>query len=204
VGFAQSLPSFGGSKAAPTGGVDASASQDQLVKAYVAADSQTLLGEGKLAEALGLKDQAATAAEQAAALQSGSTNTSDTMTKADQVSTQVNSAVAAKLNENATLSDQSKAAYSEGLGHLGSGLMGTIALKDAAVNFQKSAEAQISSASMLDKMAVTKKLSAGMYVAKNLPGHITSLGSGLKNAVAYAHSHNIPVPDDATRALGAL
>lgn len=204
TGFAQSLPSLGGSKTAVPPGTDASASQDQLVKAYVAADVQTLLGQGKLAEALGLKDQAAEAATEAADLQNGSTATSDALSKANDVSTQVDSAVAAKLNENATLSDQSKSAYSDGLGHLGLGLLGTIALKDAAMNFQKSAQAQISSASMLDKMSVTKKLAAGTYVAKNLPGHITRLGSALKNAVAYAHSHNIPVPDDATKALGAL
>jgi hypothetical protein len=204
IGFAQGLPSIGGMNGAAPAGTDASASQDQLVRAYVAADVQTLLGQGKIAEALGLKDQAAEAAAEAAALQNGGTATSDTLSKANDVSTQVDSAVAAKTNENAALSDQSKAAYSEGLGHLGLGLLGTIALKDAAVNFQKAAQAQIGNASMLEKMSVTKKLAAGMYVAKNLPGHITRLGSGLKNAVAYAHSHNIPVPDDATKALGAL
>ena len=94
--------------------------------------------------------------------------------------------------------------FREALGHLASGLLGTVKLKDAAANFQQSAQAQINSASMLEKMSVTKKLGPGMYVATNLPGHIANEGSGLKSAVAFAQTHNIPVPDDATAALKAL
>jgi len=48
--FAQlGLPKVGGSAPAPQGGVDASVSQDQLVKTYVAADSEALLVEAAIA-----------------------------------------------------------------------------------------------------------------------------------------------------------
>jgi hypothetical protein len=57
---------------------------------------------------------------------------------------------------------------------------------------------------MLEKLSVTKKLSAGTYVASNLPGHISALGSGLTKAIAFAQSHKIPVPDDATKALAGI
>src|SRR5205823_6943023 len=123
---------------------------------------------------------------------------------AKQVQTDVEHAISKSLSEKVTLSEEGKTMFREALGHLASGLLGTVKLKDAAANFQQSAQAQINSASMLEKMSVTKKLGPGMYVATNLPGHIANEGSGLKSAVAFAQTHNIPVPDDATAALKAL
>jgi hypothetical protein len=203
--FAQfALPKAGGSAPAPQGAVDASVSQDQLVKSYVAADSEALLGQSKMAEALGLKDKAAAAKAKADTLTSGATVTGDTLKGATQVQTDVADAVSKAQSEGGTLSAESKAQFSEGLGHMGRGLLGTVKLKDSAVAFQKAAQAKISSASMLEKMSVTKSLAAGTYVATNLPGHVTSLGSGLKSALSFAQSHNIPVPADATAALSAL
>lgn len=205
VSFAQfSVPSLTGSNnSAPAGG-DVYASQDQLVKTYVAAASESLQGQSKMAEAVGLKDKAAEASSRADAFKSGSTATSDDIKKANQVSTDVADAVAKALGEKVTLSEEGKAKFRDGLGHLGTGLLQSAKLKDAAVSFQQSAQAQINSASMLEKMSVTKKLGAGMYVASNLPSHIANEGSGLKNAVAYAQSHGIPVPADATAALNGL
>jgi hypothetical protein len=203
--FAQlGLPKIGGSAPAPQNGVDASVSQDQLVKTYVVADSEALLGQSKMAEALGLKDQAAAAKAKADTLTSGATITSDTLKQASQTQADVSGAVSKAQAQAGTFSAESKAQFSDGLGHMGRGVLGTVKLKDAAVAFQQAAQSKISSASMLDKMSVTKSLAAGSYVATNLPGHITSLGSGLRSALAFAQSHDIPVPADATAALGAL
>lgn len=203
--FAQlGLPKLGGSAPAPQNGVDASVSQDQLVKTYVAADSEALLGQSKMAEALGLKDKAAAAKAKADTLTSGATITSDTLKQASQTQIEVSDAVSKAQTLGGAFSDESKAKFSDGLGHMGRGVLGTVKLKDAAVAFQQAAQSKISSASMLEKMSVTKSLAAGSYVATNLPGHITSLGTGLKSALSFAQSHNIPVPADATAALSAL
>lgn len=200
LGFAIDLPSFGGEgKKAPAETTDASASQDELVKAYVAANTETLLGQQSLAEALGLKDEAAKTAAAIESLKSGATE--DGLKSANAVQSDTDSAIASSMAKNTALSDESKAKFSEGLGHYGAGLVGTIKLKDAATTFQKAAQSQIGAASMLEKMSVTKKLSAGVFVAKNLPGHIGALASGLRNAISFAQSHKIPVPDDATKAL---
>src|ERR1700730_1294879 len=174
--FAQlGLPKVGGSAPAPQGGVDASVSQDQLVKTYVAADSEALLGQSKMAEALDLKDKAAEAKAKADALASGATITGEALKKSSQFETEVWEAVSTAQSKGGALSDESKAKFSEGLGHMGRGVLGTVKLKDAAVAFQQAAQSKISSASMLEKMSVTKSLSAGTYVATNLPGHIVSL-----------------------------
>jgi hypothetical protein len=205
--FAQfSMPSMkGNSGSAPASSAPASgdvyASQDQLVKTYVAAASESLTGQSKMAEAVGLKDKAAEASARADAFKTGATVTSDDLKNATKVQTDVGDAIEKAIKEKLVLSEESKAKFGEGLGHLGLGLLGTVKLKEAATSFQQSAQAQINSASMLDKMSVTKKLGAGMYVATNLPGHISNEGSGLKSAVSYAQSHGIPVPADATAAL---
>jgi hypothetical protein len=200
--FAQlGLPKFGGDAPTPQNGVDASVSQDQLVRTYAAADSETLRGQSKMAEALGLKDQAAAAKAKADALTSGATITSDTLRQASQTQMDVAEAVSKAQMQSNALSEDGKARFSEGLGHMGLGVLGTVKLKDAALAFQQAAKTQITSASLLQKVSVTRSLAAGTYVAANLPGHIINLGSGLKSAVSFAQSHNIPVPADATAAL---
>ena len=55
------------------GGNKLSGAQDQLVAQYVAADKDVLDANGKMDEALGLKDQAAQARAELAALNSGAT-----------------------------------------------------------------------------------------------------------------------------------
>jgi hypothetical protein len=201
--FAQlGLPKLGGTNTSAQAGVDASASQDQLVTTYVAASSETMLGQSKMADALGLKDQAAELAAKAEALKSCSTKDciSDSTTVSEGDQKKIDEAQAKSTD----VTDAAKATFSDGLKHYGLGLAGTVALKNSAMNFQQSAQAQITSASLLDKMSVTKKLAVGTYVATNLPGHIANLGSGLKSAVSFAQSHGIPVPTDATAALSGL
>src|SRR6266702_8130838 len=172
--FAQlGLPKVGGGAPAPQNGVDAAVSQDQLVKTYVAADSEALLGQSRMAEALGLKDKAAAAKAKADTLTSGATVTNDTLKQATQVQTEVSEAMSKAQSQGGTFSAESKAQFSEGLGHMGRGVLGSVKLKDSAVAFQQAAQAKISSASLLEKMSVTKSLAAGTYVATNLPGHIT-------------------------------
>ena len=74
VGFAQfSVPNLTGNSSGTPASGDVYASQDQLVKTYVAAASESLQGQSKMADAVGLKDKAAEASARADAFQSGAT-----------------------------------------------------------------------------------------------------------------------------------
>ena len=57
---------------------------------------------------------------------------------------------------------------------------------------------------IMKKASVTKKFSAGMYVATELPGFTSRLTSNLGSLLAYAKSADIPTPEDPTGALASL
>lgn len=182
--------------------------QDQLVPTYVAADYQTILGQSKIALALGLKDQAAALAAAAQTLNTGATQSSDTRKQADQAYTDNQADINERLKSSDALSDEFKPIFADGLAHLGLGVVATVKLKDAAINFQKTSEAQIRSASVMDNMSLPKKLARGMYVAVTLAfphcsGDSSRVTTDLSSAVSFAQSHGIPVPSDATTALSA-
>ena len=194
----------GSDSAASAPGTDTSASQDQLVRSFVNANAETILGQAKMAEALGLKDEAAKLTATAQTLKSSATNSSPTLKDALSVSTDAQPMIEQEEKKAVELGAPAKQAYAEGLSHYALGVTGTVALKDSVAAFQKEAQAQITSASILEKVSVTRKLEAGTYVATSLPAHLGNLGSGLKSAVAFAQTHNVPVPVDATKALTAF
>jgi hypothetical protein len=197
-----SLPRIGSgsSSTSSTAAPDSSISQDQLVQAYVAADYEILIGESKVAESLGLNDKAAELAAAAKALNSGGTQDSGALQKADKVIDDAKPLIEAAL-KNANLVDQAKVTYAQGLSHIGRGIQGTVKLKAAAIAFGQQAQAQIKSASMLQKMAVTQKLAAGSYVATHITDHITNVITALKLTVSFGRSHGVSIPDDAAAAL---
>lgn len=180
------------------------AQQDQLVHAYVTADAETVQGQAKLAEALGLKDQAAKLNAEAKALQSGSTVTDDEVKQADTVINDAQPAIDAKLQQSQNLSDESKQTYGQGLLHLAVGVNDTVKLRGPATQFgaeisQKGASPQgwVSGGIFLSHF---HKFQAGLYVAKHLPHHLGTVSNGLQNAISFAQNHGIPVPPDATDA----
>jgi hypothetical protein len=205
ISFAQ-LPNLsklgaGSSSSSSATAPDSSISEDQLVQAYVAADYETLVGDSKIAEALGLDKEAAALAAAAQALNSGGPQDGSSMGKADKVLEAAKPVIEAALKKTANLIGQAKVTYGEGLVHLGRGVQGTVKLKAAAIAFGQEAQAQIKAASMVQKMGVIKKLAAGTYVATNIVGHIANVLGGLKLAVAFAQSHGISIPADAAAAL---
>ena len=87
--------------------------------------------------------------------------------------------------------------------HLGLGMLRYVGLRSNVMAFKDAAQAQLTSASIMDKMSLGSKLSTGTYIATELPGHVSRLSSTLQAATAYAKSHDIPVPKDATAALSS-
>ena len=185
---------------------DSSTTEDQLVQAYIAADYETLVGDSKIAEALGLGKEAVALAAAAQALKDGGTKDSGgSMGKADKAIDAAKSVMEAALKKAATnLVGPAKVTYAEGLLHLGRGVQGTMKLKAAAIAFGRDAQAQIKAATLAKKMAVMQKLTPGTYVATHIVGHISNVLNGLKLAVAFGQSHGVAIPPDATAALNPV
>jgi len=193
----KSLPSLPGVPGLPGGssGGDAVGGQnDALVRGYVAANKDVLLANSKMAEALGLKDAAATAKATADALTDGATkgNLEDS-NKAVSASTD---AVAAEMAKSPKLDAAAKQKYSQGMAQLGQGVLRYIALAGPAQSFSSS----LKNASPM----MLPKLQAGIYVASQLPTGLSNLSTSMKNASAFAKSNDIPVPPYATKAMAAL
>ena len=167
---------------------------DALVRGYVGANKDVLLANALMAEALGLKDQAATARATAEALTEGATrgNLEDS-NKAVSAST---TAVAEAIAKSPQLDAQSKATYQSGLAKLAQGVIRYVKLRKPAQDFS----AGLKGASPV----MIPKLQSGIYIVSQLPGGISNLATSLQNATAFAKSNDIPVPPDATEALAAL
>jgi len=193
------LPKLGGGGASGGSESDVTASQDQIVKAYIAANTEILRGQSKLEEALGDKKDATDLENKAAAYSSGAT-TKDLQGQ-DTVINDAQATIDQLLKNKAQLDDRARATYVEGLVHLGVGLEATVLLRDKAVQFGQSAQALIRSASIIDKGRLTTKLTAGTYVAQKLPGHMKSTYDTLNRAIAFAQNNNISVPSDPTKAV---
>jgi hypothetical protein len=187
------IPSFGGLGSKLGGGSDLSGQQTNLVKSYAAGGKDVLSSQSKLLEALGLKDQAATAQATANALGDGAT--AQNLQDANKVQSDSSSALSDALkNQNATLDAQSKQTYTQGLVLLASGLIKYTGMRQDVAGFSKGLAGP-------EALQAGTKLQAGAYIVKTLPGSISNTSSTLSSAVSFAKSHGIEVPPDATAAL---
>jgi hypothetical protein len=187
------IPSFGGLGSKLGGGSDLSGQQTNLVKSYAAGGKDVLSSQSKLLEALGLKDQAATAQATANALGDGAT--AQNLQDANKVQSDSSTALSDALkNQNATLDAQSKQTYTQGLVLLASGLIKYTGMRQDVAGFSKGLAGP-------GALQAGPKLQAGAYIVKTLPGSISNTSSTLSSAVSFAKSHGIEVPPDATAAL---
>jgi hypothetical protein len=187
-----SMPSFGSKPAAGSG--DLIGQQSQIVHGYVAANKDVLIANAQMADALGLKDLAATLKAQADALVDGSTKGDfDKAQKA--VSDAAKQEQEAEAKAGANLDAASKQKFSEGLGSLGLGVLHYAALSKPIQSFASG----LKGASMLD----LPKLQTGSFIVTNFPTGLKNLTDSLQSAISFAKSHDIPVPADATQAMPA-
>jgi len=179
---------------APTGGDD-SAQQDSLVRGYVAANKEVLLAQSKMAEAVGLKEEAAKLKSTADALGDGATK--GNLSDADKIQSESSKQISARLNDsNLQMDSKSKALYSSGTASLGTGMLKYIGLRPEVINFGNALKAS-------PLLAMTK-LSAGAYVVTNFPSNAKNVYDTLSYSTAYAKKNDIPVPANATKALSGF
>jgi hypothetical protein len=190
------LPSFGGLGSKLPGGNaggNLSGQQTSHVRSYVAGGKNVLLSQSKLLEALGLKDQAATAQATANSLSEGATTQS--LEDADKAQSANSTALADALkNQNATLDAQSKQTYTQGLALLATGLVKYTGMRQDVAGFSKGLAGP-------GAVQAGTKLQSGVFIIKTLPSSISNTTSTLNSAVSFAKSHGIEVPPDATAAL---
>ena len=196
--FAQfSLPKVGGltGGASASSGGDEAGQQDQLVRAYVAANKDVLVAQSKMAEAVGLKDQAAKLKSTADALGDGATK--GNLSDADKIQSDSSKEISARLNDgNLKMDAEAQANYAAGMASLGSGVIKYVGLRPQVMNFGNALKAS--------PLLAATKLSAGAYVVTNFPGNAKNVFDTLSYSTAYAKSHDIPVPADATKALASF
>jgi len=176
--------------------VDSYAAQDGLVKQYNKAAKNVAVAQQMFAKALGLKKVAAAADAEAEAIEAGAVVDEDSMERNKEVTDASNKAILAKLESSEELSKEAKKEFAEAFVPYFVGLVETSKISEAAADFIAGATSTINSASLMDKLSVTKKLSPGMYVAKEVPGFGVNLYDSSKTLVAFAKSQGIEVPDD--------
>lgn len=185
-----------------SGGGDAMAMQEGIIQRYAEASGHILTAQNELALAFGLKEQAAALSAEATALQGGATLDKDAIKKNRQLSDDANAAIQAKIDAGEPLTDEGRQHYINSLIPFSQGVVATSKLPAEASAFSDAAQATVKSASVMEKASVTSKLSAGMYLAKEIPGYSAQMMDTFKKIVTYAQKNDIPVPADATAALG--
>jgi hypothetical protein len=176
------------------GGNKLSGAQDQLVAQYTAADKDVLDANGKMDDAIGLKDQAAQARAELAALNSGSTQ--GNLSDADKAISD-NQAVTDEAFKNPPEMDaKAKATFTEGLESLGKGVIKYVAMRSSVTSFANS----LTSVSPI----MLPKLQTGSYIVKAFPPNSKNLFTSLNHAIVFAKAHDITIPSDATVALGSM
>lgn len=179
--FAFGVPSFGGGG---DSGVDVAALEDDqsaLLKQVTEALLNLAVAQGFMAEALDLKEEAAIAAQNSDALESGDLTGSDDMEKQISSSQDVNDAIQAKLGESETLTEEGKAKFVEALPSYGKGAGGV-------VSSGKMAMEKAESLSGTKDFTVLKKLGPLLSYSKKSPelikGVTTSTGTIIKFCTA--------------------
>jgi len=190
--FAQfGLPSLpGGNKSAA--GTDLAGAQDQLVRQYVDADKTILKANAEMADAVGLKDEAAMLKASGDSLGEGATK--GNLSDADKATSDVSKKLTEKLGDSTIALDaDAKKKFTAGLVTMASGMVKYVGMK---AGFQSFA-GNLKSASPM----MLPKLQSGAYIVSTLPGNAKNLSTALSNSIAFAKSHDIKVPAEATDAL---
>lgn len=195
------LPGISASPSAAT--LDPSSAQLQFFGKFTQARVEIGAAQMYLAKAFELKDQVALLEAEQATLKSGSLD-GDGIKKAKELSESVNEALAAKMAENAQLSEEGRSNFTASMPHLLQGTLLATKLPAEAQAFADTAQGALTSASLAEKVKFAGMAKAAAALATEVPGFTKSTVGAYKQTVAYGRSNKIPMPKDATDALGAL
>jgi hypothetical protein len=194
--FAQfSMPTIPG-LGKPAGGApaDLGGQQDSLMRNFSSANKDVLTANAKMAEALGLKDQATSAQTAANSLTEGATK--DNLSDANKAVADTGGAIAAAMAKKPELDAASKATFATGLVSLLSGVTRYVGLSSDVKNMSMG----LKGASPMQM----PKLGSALYVVSNFPSSASQLSKAVQNATAFAKENGIAVPANSADAMGAL
>lgn len=188
------MPSLPGVGATSAGGGDLGGAQDQLVHQYVDADKTIMLANAHMADAVGLKDDAAKLRASSDSLGDGATR--GNLADSDKAISDANEKFSKRLSDNTVVLDaDAKKKYTAGLVTMASGVIKYVGMKGPFQSF--AGNLKTASPMMLPK------LQSGAYIVSSLPSNAKNLTAALSSATEFAKSHDIEVPKDVTKAMGA-
>lgn len=178
------LKKLGGSVASGNGTV-----ATNIYTSFLAARLEMNAAQLELAQAFDLKDQITLLEAEQVRLQSGAID-GDGIKKSTVLSNSVSEAINDRIAQKVTLSAEGKKHYQASLPHL---LVGTV----ATVGLVKGAKDALTAGSLTDKFSL------GM-IAKDMPGLAKATYEDYKMVITYGKDNNIPMPANASDALGTL
>ncbi len=168
------------------------ASQDGLVRQFVAAQTPALDAQGHFAQAFGLAQQMQLIEAEKQAISGGQVDTNQ-LKKTVETSDSVQKAINEKITSGQPLDAEAKKNYAAGLVSLVAAALEAKKLGDSAMAFSSG----LKSLNPLQAASAATKLKAGIWVAKSTPDYVKTLYGSTKSALTYAKANNIPVPKNA-------
>ena len=200
--WALGLPKLvgGGDDSGPTI-EDAMGIQNDLVSAYVDGNKYDLEAKSIIADALGLKEQAATLKMASESINEGNVKDID----ANRVKTEdAQKAIDKKMTESEALSDESKAKIGESLVCLTKCVVSYKKAADLSQGALESAQAVVKNAPITQMVTIKKKLDPVLTIAPKVPSDLPSVVETTSRYVQFARSAGVEPPSDLEAALGDI
>lgn len=173
------------------GGGGSAITADQIVQRYVVGAKSVVTANSAMLEAVGLKDEAAASAAQAANLTEGATK--DALEESAKIQTANSKVLEAKLADKGTKLDaEGKKKFAAGVSELAKGVVTYVGLGKDVTGFKPGLT------------SIGGAAGSAMYVAKSLPTSTKSLVETLKMAIDFCKTNKIPVDKAATDATSMI
>lgn len=180
---------------------DAVASQSNLMKAYSQGVKYNLATQGTMAEALGLKEEAAKLHTAAESIQEGNAKGIEA-TKAETAS--LTEVVDQKMAAGGDLSDGAKKKVGQSLLTMAKSLLAYKTAADMSKSTLDLAQDVIKDAPMTQKISAKKTLDPVLTIAPKVPGELANVTTTAKQYIDFAKSVGVEPPADLNKALGDL
>ena len=200
--FSFNIPKMGGKDKKPAVSLeDALVAQKDLVGAYVAGNKYDLVTKAILADALGLKDEAAELKTASESINEGNAkDISATQAKTENAQ----KAIEAKMDASKELSADAKKKVGASFLSLTAAVISYKKAVELSAGALDSAKSVVKNASMTDALSIKKQLSDVLEIAPQVPGDLSSIASTATKYIQFAKSAGVKPPSDLTSALGDL
>lgn len=156
--------------------------------------------ELRLAEALGLDEEATRLRAEADRLAQGSVTTQQARESVT-TSREAQAAMTEKINSGAELDAASKAKLAEALPPLAIGTFLTTKLPDQASQYANQLQAEADSAGMMQKASAARRAAAAARLAGDMPGFVSTTLNNYRTIINFSRENDVPIPDNATDVL---